>query len=62
MLLHNFVCLLSIYLATCSGLDSPYQVRYFLWKAIINVSANLSVVNQELQAFTKFTYVNIYCI
>jgi len=34
----------------------------FLWQAIINVSANLSVVNQELQAFTKFIYVNIYCI
>ena len=62
MQLLNFVCLLSIFLATCSVLDSPYEGHDFLWKAVINISASHSVVNQELQAFTKFIYVNIYCI
>jgi len=61
MQVHNFVFLFSMSLATCSSLDSPYQVHYFVWKTIINISAKLSVVNQELRVFTKSIYVNIYC-
>lgn len=46
MHLQNFMCLLLIFLATCFGLESSHKVRNFLWKSIVNINANNSLVNQ----------------